>query len=259
MEDYGGDGGFGVHHEAIGEVYAGVGFRFEEFEQDFLVGQVRAYRVAERVALAAVFTAQQRRHRGFGYAPSLADAVMDNIGESLGQHQGQRLHQVGLHVVASLFFPLRQLQHALAAGDGEQRYVVLPANRSREIGQAKFLPALLPREVEDGRLAPCPVVENNTVGFTAHREEPVDAARLYQLTGDDLPLYPVHQFPGLPLFFRVALLELQEAEVEQTLVHVLEQLLQPGLGVMPLQVRGDRDVVRVEVPAHYLAAPARSI
>ena len=171
---------------------------------------------------------------------------MQDVGESLGQHDGQGLHQVRPDIVPGLALAPGQLQHALAAGHGQQRRIVLaPApGRRGEIREAELFPGGLARETKNGRLFAPGAVKEQVIAGAVHREEPVNAAGFDEPFFYYLVLQPGQQGLGLAGLFLLVLLQLQEAQVEQVLVDILEQLAERLLsGEMPLQVRRDRDIV----------------
>jgi len=55
MKDQGRDGGFGVHHVAVGQLDADFRGDVEQPEEFMLIGEVRAGRIAEGDAHAAIF------------------------------------------------------------------------------------------------------------------------------------------------------------------------------------------------------------
>ena len=183
---------------------------------------------------------------------------MQQVREGLRQRNGHRFHQVGLHVVAGLLLAAGQLQHALAAGHGEQRGVIFfsAGERRREIRQAEFLTAGLARKIKGGQPLSGGVVKIYFVARAVDREELVNAARFQQALFQDLFFQAGQQFRGLARFFFLAFLQLQEPQVKKPFIHVLEQLAQRLLaGEMPAQVRRHRDIVGRE-PGHYLPPPA---
>src|SRR3989338_4368244 len=155
MEDEGADGGLGLHHEALGELDAAVLLGVEELEEDRLVLEVRAGRVAEADSDAAVLALELLADGLAGRvadAPHGPDAVVQELGEALGGFDGDRLQGVALEVLALVAVLVGQLAYAGAAGDDEHRGVVAPvARRLDEVGQAQAVPGGLAREVEAGQ------------------------------------------------------------------------------------------------------------
>ena len=82
----------------------------QQLPDALLVVQVRAGRIAEAVALAAIAGREALLHghgRRIGEAPILADAAVQPLGAAFGGLDGQRLDRVRLEELARLLSPLR--------------------------------------------------------------------------------------------------------------------------------------------------------
>ena len=137
-EHDGADAGFGVHHEAFGQVHADV-FGAEQLEQPCLVFQVGAGRVAEAVAAACGIALSSGRasscRRGRG-SPSLRECGGAAIRRRLRRSRSPATGWRGISRTRRVLVFLGALAHALARahdeyGDGVAGPVLRRAARSR--------------------------------------------------------------------------------------------------------------------------------
>lgn len=82
LEDEGADGGFGIHHEAFGELDVDL-FGAQELPESGLIFEIGTGGIAEAVAFAAIFGSEALGHgefRRIGEAPIFAHAAMEPFG-----------------------------------------------------------------------------------------------------------------------------------------------------------------------------------
>ncbi len=123
------DARFGVHHASVGEAHADV-LGPQELPDGLLILQVRAGRISEAVALAAIARREAlvHRHGGrVGEAPILADAAVQPFGAAFRRLEPQRLDGVHEQVLARLLGLLGALADARSRSDHKYRDVIAPA------------------------------------------------------------------------------------------------------------------------------------
>ena len=95
MEHQGADAGLRVHHHAFGKLDADF-FRAAATSTALLIVEIRARRIAEAVALAAIARREallHRHRRRIGKAPVFADAAVQPLGAAFGRLDGQGLQR----------------------------------------------------------------------------------------------------------------------------------------------------------------------
>ena len=247
MQNESGNRGFRVHHEGVGELYLHVALGLQQAEKFFLVGQVRARRVAERIPPAAVMDLVQRpAGPGFREAPILPYPVVQGLCERLGHAQGQRGHYIGPEIIALFALAPGEIRHALAAGNGQQGGVILLLAVTREkIRYAEPLGVGLAGELYGFQGLAVRAVQKQAVAVRVRPEEPVDAARFDEPFAHDVVYYAVHDLLCLFGLGTVRFFQLQEAQVEQVLIDIGQQLLKIVIAEeMPLEVFRRGDLVR---------------
>src|ERR1035438_754740 len=121
--------GLGLHHHAFGEIDADV-LGTEQREQALLIVQIGTSRIAEAVALAAIFRGEAVVHGEggrIGEAPILADAAVEPFRGALSRLNGQRLDGVRLEELAGLLPRLGSFADAGPRRHHEQRQVIAAA------------------------------------------------------------------------------------------------------------------------------------
>ncbi len=116
----------GLHHHALGEVYADV-LRPQQVPEALLIVEIGARRIAEAITLAVILRGEAVVHgRGgrIGEAPVLADAAVQPLRGAFGGFNRQRLDGVRFQELACLFPLFGALSDALARRHHEQRHVI---------------------------------------------------------------------------------------------------------------------------------------
>src|SRR6185503_19207883 len=109
---------------ALGQADADRGLDVEQAEELLLILETRTRRVPEAHAHAAIARLEPLLHRHpgrVGEAPHLAQALVEELRERLRALDRERLDDVGVEEAALRFPSLRELAHALAARDREER------------------------------------------------------------------------------------------------------------------------------------------
>ena len=186
------------HRQALGELDRELLLAAQQVEEQPLLGVVGAGRVARRGPDAAVLLADQVAHLErlvLAVAPLAARALVQPLGERLGQAVGERLHHDrGVGVVLALV-ARDQLVDAEPRGHGEGPDPVGEPRLARrhEVGerlrrQAVALLGLLPQRVQRAEQPRARLVrvELDVVADGGRREEAVGRARLEIAVGHEL-------------------------------------------------------------------------
>src|SRR3954471_8186514 len=179
VEDDGGDARLGVHHAAVGQLHADVG-RVEDAEEDLLIVEARAGRIAEGVALPVVVRLEAVEHRRVERvreAPLAAERGVEQLRVRLGALQRERLQKVRFQEVAVLLRLLGAGADPFAGGGDEQTDAVVGGD---VVGEAEAVLALLAGEGEAVELRAVRTEEHEIVPFAAGAEELVHRARFHR-------------------------------------------------------------------------------
>src|SRR3989441_1960872 len=175
VEDERRHGGLRVHHEALREVQADR-LGLEQAEEDLLVREVRARRVAEGDAHPPVSALELLADRQVGRIrkpPERAQTRVQHLGERLRALDRERREGVRPDVLAPVLPPGGELPHALTTCQGEEGDEVVHVV-PEVIGETETLAGRLPGELEARELAPPRVEDDHRVAGGARPEPAID-------------------------------------------------------------------------------------
>src|SRR3954465_8040989 len=179
MEDDGGDARLWIHHAAIGQLDADVRWA-EDPEEDLLIVEARAGRVAKRIPLAVIVRLEPIEHRRIERirkAPLAAQRAVEELRVCFRGLERQGLQEVRLEEVAVLLRLLGAGADPFSGGGDEETDAVVLAD---VIGETEPVLAFLPREGEPRELRAVGAQEQEVVAVSAGAEELVDGARLHR-------------------------------------------------------------------------------